>query len=621
MEPDEEKRSGKIIASGSESFLDILIVEDNLGDVVIVKELIRESGIDFKLTHASNLKETFAYCGEKEFDVILLDLGLQESTSLDTLKMIKVFKIKSPIVVMTGLDDEDIALSALREGAQDYLVKNRLTSEIVLRSIKYSIERKKIQELLRKHTRQFSILSSATAALSRCEIPENCFKITCDNITFLLENANAISIELGNSNSLRISCNEWLVPWYDTIKVLTGIDMYNPELHINRSRKELIDLFSDGRLHEVKGGLHEILDNSPENKCEELERKIGINKIYAFGFIKAKFFHGAGLIFSPKIIGDDDLNIIETIISQATLSIHRRVIEKDLRLSEYRFRKLTKELEGKVIQRTHDLETANQQLQQELSERIKAEEALKMNELQLRELNATKDKFFSIVAHDLKNPFTSLIGSSELLYDNIDQMNKESIHKLALILNDSAKSGYAILQNLLDWSRSQTGLLKYNPEKINLSELIDENILNVQLFASNKDIDLVQEQDKKIYIVSDKCMINTILRNLLSNAIKFTQRGGKVVINTKTNQNEVIISVNDTGIGISRENIEKLFKLDTKYTMKGTENEQGTGLGLKLSKEFVEKEGGKIWVESSLNKGSVFSFSIPMNKSGLAKDM
>ncbi len=621
MEPAEEKRSGKVIASGSEPLLDILIVEDNLGDVVIVKELLRESGIDFKLTHASNLKETFAFCGEKEFDVILLDLGLQESTSLDTLKMIKVFKIKSPIVVMTGLDDEDIALSALREGAQDYLVKNRLTSEIVLRSIKYSIERKKIQELLRKHTRQFSILSSATAALSRCEIHEACFKITCDNITFLLENANAISIELGNNVSLRISCTEWLVPWYDTIKVLTGIDMANPELHINRSRKELIDLFSDGKLHEVKGGLHEILDNSLDKaKYEELERKIGINKIYAFGFIKAKFFHGAGLIFSPKIIGDDDLNIIETIISQATLSIHRRVIEKDLRLSEYRFRKLTKELEGKVVQRTHDLETANQQLQQELSERIKAEEALKMSELQLRELNATKDKFFSIVAHDLKNPFTSLIGSSELLYDNINQMDNESIHKLALILNDSAKSGYAILQNLLDWSRSQTGLLKYNPEKINLSELIDENISNVQLFASNKEIDLVHEPIIKIYIVSDKCMINTILRNLLSNAIKFTQRGGKVVINAKTNQNEVIISVKDTGIGISGENIEKLFKLDTKYTMKGTENEQGTGLGLKLCKEFVEKEGGKIWVESSINNGSVFSFSIPMNKSGFAKE-
>jgi signal transduction histidine kinase len=267
-----------------------------------------------------------------------------------------------------------------------------------------------------------------------------------------------------------------------------------------------------------------------------------------------------------------------------------------------------------VIERTTDFETANKKLQLELMERIKAEEALKKSELQLIELNATKDKFFNIVAHDLKNPFTSLIGSSELLYDNIGQLDTNSIHKLALLLNDSAKSGYAILENLLDWSRSQTGLLKYNPEKINLSKLIDENISNVQLYASNKDIALIQEKNEYIYPVSDKCMINTILRNLLSNAIKFTDRGGKVVISTENNKDEVIISVKDTGIGISRENIEKLFRLDSKYSLPGTENEQGTGLGLKLSKEFVEKEGGRIWVESIVNQGSVFNFSIPLPK-------
>ena len=165
-------------------------------------------------------------------------------------------------------------MSALREGAQDYLVKNRLTSEIVLRSIKYSIERKKIQELLRKHTRQFSILSSATAALSGCENPDTCFNITCDNIAFLLENANAISIVLENNDSVRLSGTEWLDPWNETIKNLTGIDMTNPVLHYNRSRKELVDLFSNGKLHEVKGGLYEILDSSfDRDNCEELERK------------------------------------------------------------------------------------------------------------------------------------------------------------------------------------------------------------------------------------------------------------------------------------------------------------------------------------------------------------
>jgi PAS domain S-box-containing protein len=270
--------------------------------------------------------------------------------------------------------------------------------------------------------------------------------------------------------------------------------------------------------------------------------------------------------------------------------------------------------EQKVKERTKDLELANTKLQQELKERYLAQEALKKSEAQLKELNATKDKFFNIVAHDLKNPFTSLLGSSELLFSNIDQMDHEKIKTLSLILNDSAKNGYAILQNLLDWSRSQTGLLKFNPEKINLKKLITENISNLQLLATNKAIDLYSEVKDDTYIFADKNMINTILRNLLSNSIKFTRRGGKVVVSAIINKVEVIISVKDSGIGISKENINKLFRIDIKYSLPGTDNEQGTGLGLKLSREFVEKQGGKIWVESVENRGSDFKFTIPLKQ-------
>ena len=268
--------------------------------------------------------------------------------------------------------------------------------------------------------------------------------------------------------------------------------------------------------------------------------------------------------------------------------------------------------EQKVKERTKDLELANKQLQQELKERYLAQAALKKSEAQLKELNATKDKFFNIVAHDLKNPFTSLLGSSELLFRNIDQMDNEKIKTLSLILNDSAKNGFSILQNLLDWSRSQTGLLKFNPEKINLKKLIRENIANLQLLAANKNIDVLSEVVDDSHIFADKNMINTILRNLLSNSIKFTRKGGKVVVSAIINSDEAIISVKDTGIGISKENIDKLFRIDVKYSMPGTDNEQGTGLGLKLSREFVEKQGGKIWVESVENCGSDFKFTIPL---------
>jgi len=248
-------------------------------------------------------------------------------------------------------------------------------------------------------------------------------------------------------------------------------------------------------------------------------------------------------------------------------------------------------------------------------QRQASEEALRERESQLTDLNATKDKFFNIVAHDLKNPFTSLLGSSELLYENIDNLGTENIRELALILNDSAKSGYAILQNLLDWSRSQTGLLKINPESVNLRDLIKENISAQQLAAANKEIKMYYKSEEDVFVYSDKNMINTILRNLLSNAVKFTYKSGKVAISTAMADDEVIVSVKDSGIGIPMEKIGQLFKIDARNSNPGTENEQGTGLGLKLSKEFVEKLGGRIWVECIETTGSEFRFSIPLAKS------
>jgi signal transduction histidine kinase len=261
----------------------------------------------------------------------------------------------------------------------------------------------------------------------------------------------------------------------------------------------------------------------------------------------------------------------------------------------------------------NDLEDVNIKLQKELTDRILIDEALTKNEIKLKELNATKDKFFNIVAHDLKNPFTSILGSSELLCQNISQLENKNIASLAKIINDSAKNGYAILQNLLDWSRSQTGLLTINPENINIRNLIDESISNMSQVASNKEIEIRSETKDDIFVVTDKNMIKTILRNLLSNAIKFSYRKGHVRVSAVIDHNKVNVAVRDNGIGIPKDNLDKIFRIDTKISIPGTENEMGTSLGLKLCKEFTEKLGGKIWVESIENKGSEFYFSLPIN--------
>ena len=214
-----------------------------------------------------------------------------------------------------------------------------------------------------------------------------------------------------------------------------------------------------------------------------------------------------------------------------------------------------------VKKRTLDLEKANDSLRKDLVIRKRNELELRESEERLKELVATKDKFFNIVAHDLKNPFTSLIGSSELLSKSIDQMNPDKITALASIFNDAAKNGYAILENLLDWSRSQTGLLKYDPAMLNLKALMEEHINNLKHSFINKEIEFSSSVDEDLFIFADQYMIKTVFRNLLSNAIKFTYRKGQVFVYAVENDGQVTISIKDSGMGISRENINKIFRI------------------------------------------------------------
>jgi PAS domain S-box-containing protein len=241
----------------------------------------------------------------------------------------------------------------------------------------------------------------------------------------------------------------------------------------------------------------------------------------------------------------------------------------------------------------------------------RVQEALSESESNLRDLVATKNKFFNIIAHDLKNPFTSLIGSSEILSGYIDQLDLQKIENLAKIINEASKRGYVILQNLLDWSRSQTGMLKLCPEKINIRRLIEDHINEVPV---NKQILISSLVEQDVFVVTDKNVLDAILRNLIDNAVKFTHRNGKIYIDATLKDSMHIISVKDTGVGIPADRIETLFRPDSHQTMPGTENEPGTGLGLKLCREFVEKLNGEIWVESVENEGSTFMFSIPIEE-------
>lgn len=247
----------------------------------------------------------------------------------------------------------------------------------------------------------------------------------------------------------------------------------------------------------------------------------------------------------------------------------------------------------------------------DITARKQVEETLKENGIRLLELNATKDKFFSIISHDLKNPFNSILGLSNLLAEQIHEKNYEGIEEYAEIIQKSSIRVFDLLVNLLEWSRLQTGRIEYSPEYVEMVALINEVTELFDDSVRQKSITIFKELPRNMLIFADKAMISTILRNLISNAIKFTHPQGQIMISAESKKDKVIIAISDNGVGIKNENIEKLFRIAENQTTLGTKNERGTGLGLILCKEFIEKHGGKIWVESEAGKGSKFYFTIP----------
>jgi signal transduction histidine kinase len=224
-----------------------------------------------------------------------------------------------------------------------------------------------------------------------------------------------------------------------------------------------------------------------------------------------------------------------------------------------------------------------------------------------------KDKFFSIIGHDLMNPFNALLGFSEMLSEATKKGDKEDSIEYSAIVYQSARRIFNLLQNLLVWSKMQNGKIKYSPKLVKVDELISDSMMIVTPIARNKEIKLSWNVSEDVTATLDSNMIGSVLQNLVTNAIKFTERGGLVTVNAFVESGAINFTVSDTGIGMSEERQNKLFKLDKTSSSKGTDDEVGTGLGLIICKEFVESHQGKIWVESTLGKGSKFCFSIPLS--------
>ncbi len=289
---------------------------------------------------------------------------------------------------------------------------------------------------------------------------------------------------------------------------------------------------------------------------------------------------------------------LETLVQKRTSEIE----EKNKKLIDQTY----------LLNETNTLLEERQQYIEEQSEelRTQAEELNEKNQ-NLRTLNMTKDKFFSIIAHDLKNPINAILGFSELLTLKYDVISDEKRKQFIEVIFDSVRNIYKLLENLLQWSRSQTDNMLFKPEKFKLGDLVNNNLELSSNQINEKNLKIVKNISDGVEIFADKNMINTVIRNLITNAVKFTENGD-ITINIKQIDDSACFEITDTGVGIPEDKINKVFEIDNSKSTEGTKGESGTGLGLIICKEFIEKNGGEIFAKSKENKGSTFGFYIPI---------
>lgn len=516
----------------------ILLIEDNVLHLRLIEKLVEH--ISHRLIAVSTLQEGIKQLKLQKFDVILLDLTLPDSSGGQTFMEIMQHNRDVPVILITGREDEQLALELIREGAQDYIVKQDLTRDFIEKTISYSIER-------------FALLR---------DIREQRDK------TLLAE------MELKRLNDELYQSNEFLQR--SMMESPLGIRIVSEQGELIYANQAMLDIYGYESFQE--------LQNTPVTERYTPES-------YA-AFKERKMKRKKGEWKSPQKY---EISIVRKDGEIRHLLVYRTEL----------FWNGKKHHQVQYIDHT---------------ERINAAIAIREKNEMLRNMNTAKDNFFSILAHDLKGPLSTFVAATQLLSDEIGEMSADEIREMTGSLRDSAGNIYKLLENLLNWAQLERGGIKFSPEWIRLEHLLKTCSGTLVDAAHRKNIDLVMSIHDELEIFADRNMLQTILRNIVSNAVKYTPQGGQVEVSAQALQDHsVIIRVADSGIGIPQEDLKKLFLFSGIAARRGTGGEVGTGLGLVISKEFVERHKGTIRVESEVGKGSIFHLTFPgsgQNKQG-----
>jgi PAS domain S-box-containing protein len=329
----------------------------------------------------------------------------------------------------------------------------------------------------------------------------------------------------------------------------------------------------------------------------------------------------AGCTSEKDLLGKSDFDFHPHHLAQQYYNDEQAIMDKGEKLLDYEeqiINKKTGELQWNLSSKVPVRDAGGKVIglagiNRDITARKKAEEEINLKNELLITINAEKDKFFSIIAHDLKGPLSAFLDATQILTEEIQNMSLEEIKDITISMKDSASNIYGLLENLLEWSRLKRGMMNFDPAIINLKKIITGCLEVLKESASKKEIKITSSLPDNIEIYADSHMLETVVRNLVSNAIKFTPKSGEISLTaTATKGNTIEIKVSDNGIGMPGALINKLFLLNEKTNRLGTEGELSSGLGLLLCKEFIDKHGGKIWVESEEGKGSTFSFTVPV---------